>query len=127
MFYKLTKFVDNLLPKYPNSEYIQVIVYCTKANLSSGDISKKMCDISKKSSNKAPEKNLDIWNYNNNRYKQLLKCDDFSEMEEIFEEAEYGGIPASSICNTDNDIILIAIGPDKKERLSELTTNLENI
>ncbi|ADI74310.1 hypothetical protein Metev_1456 [Methanohalobium evestigatum Z-7303] len=127
MFYKLTKFVENLFPKNPTSEYIQVIVYCTKADLSSGDLSKKICDVSKKSSNKAPEKNLDIWNFNNNRDKQLLKCDDFSEMEEIFEEAEYGGVPASSICNVDNNIVLIAIGPDKTERISELTTNLERI
>jgi hypothetical protein len=48
-------------------------------------------------------------------------------MEEIFEEAGYSGVPASSIFNIDNDIILIAIWPNKTKRIYELTTNLVRI
>lgn len=124
MFKKLSEFTEKFIPKTFPSECIQVIVYCTKSNLSADDLSRKISEVSKRSSDKASEKNLDHW-YDNNQSQQILRCSDFSDMEDIFEEAEYGGLPTSSIYDNNNDIMLIAIGPDKSERISKLIDELE--
>ena len=124
MFEKLKNFHNKLVSGTCEPECRQAIIYCTKSNLSHDDYSQKIKYVTKASINKANEMDYDIWYYNCYQDTLLLMCNDFSEMDEMYERAVYGkGVPASFICNKDNNMMLMAIGPAKVHIIDELIKN----
>ena len=124
MFGKLKEFYHNLFfePCFP--EYRQLIIYCTNSNLSDEDYTQKVDYVSKVSIDKSSEIDYDMWYHYCNQDKLLLTCERFSEMDDLYEESVYRGIPAGFICNKDNNIMLIAIGPTKVKNIDELLNHL---
>lgn len=121
---KLKKFYLNLFfePCFP--DYRQLIIYCIESNLSDEDYSQKVDYVSQSSSDKANEIDYDMWYHYCNQDKLLLTCEHFSEMDDMYEETVNRGIPAGFICNKDNNIILLSVGPSKGKVFDELINNL---
>jgi hypothetical protein len=126
MFEKLKNFHDKFVPSTSNQQCRQVIVYCTQSNLSHEDYVDKIDHVSKASISKANEMDYDIWCCYCYQDTVLLMCNDFLEMDELYEKAVYGvGVPASFICNRDNNMIMMAIGPAKIQIIDNLVKNFD--
>lgn len=127
MFEKIKNFHDKFVSGTCSPKCRQVIIYCTKANLSHEDYTDKINFVSKASVNKANEMDYDIWYHYCYQDTVLLMCNDFLEMDELYEKAVYGvGIPSSFICNDDNNMMLLAIGPAKAQMIDDLVKDFNH-